>query len=1063
MSEEPLTVDQVRQGISDNYQSLGSNWATGALLGQEPPKQQNVFEVGSFSENPFDDIEQKTGGYQYDMPESAWEAATQAMLIHSQSSFYGAGQLAGKSNAKYDKQRKWVNEMEKEFGWPVTAGVLMGQLVDPINSYNPISLGVKGAGTILSKIGKLAFSGAKAGAVSGGLEYIPEGQESILGTGAASRVENAMLGTGAGAALGPVLGAAGKGVAKAYEPLGNMFWKTLGTPTGAGASIGAYMGYEMDPMNEEDRMKNMLMGSLGGAVLFNSPRAIDLAYGKINPGGKISQHLPGLWYTRPGQSWADKNYSLQEGLASWLIPNYGRSQQYVTSLRKMRAAEGMIFKDFDELSNEMRNLNWRERKVLYRMLQGEEYGDIYGDGIDMKKLQGLNDTSRTKIKELGKYLVDIGMLDSKVYAKNADNYLTTSYMKHEFAEFADPMERLNAANLLFHRRGNMQTMSADAFAKGQRPDTLGDWEILDELPLGQVRVRRQWTKDEKKSMQEIEDASYAMAKTGRNMAKEAAMGGFYKSLADAEGIVVKEGTPNAMMLPDRPEWGALRGKHVDKRVYEDLLAMRTIRPQMLGENMWNQLQAITGTWKGLKTIASPVVQWNNVVSSMHMYDLAGGNYSEIPSMAKEIYSKGKLYEQMLEDGVFGSNFVRGELDDVAREVYEAYGASRIRFKSSVAEGLRDAVDITRRIVQNTAGKAWDKAGDFYAMGDDIWRAGLYKTKLDQALGRGMDERSARAFAAEEAAKWFVDYELGTTPLLNAIRKTAMPFFSYTYGTTPRLVEAAVKNPAAYAKWALVYEAMNSMGEDHSGYSDAYFEEFDRMQQPEDKMFGMRFMPNARIAMPSFIADKLFPNAPGPMALNQSRAMPLGTFNMQSTQESPGGSDAGKVPGLPDNLQPNFGLVGAIAGPMMNVNLGFGGKIKEGEIGKTIMKNILPNWQFFPGTYATEKKEKADALAALGPGETNLYADDWSPTTATLSNIGPRFEVIDNDKLGGRLRMQFTNKINEKKASIRSIMRDPRYRLESERQGGKGRYHQKIEKLEKEIEKILKDMEDKGLL
>jgi len=229
-----------------------------------------------------------------------------------------------------------------------------------------------------------------------------------------------------------------------------------------------------------------------------------------------------------------------------------------------------------------------------------------------------------------------------------------------------------------------------------RKDFLVDpWQVLESRALGADAILIIVAALDDGQMQEIEDASYAMAKTGRNMAKEAAMGGFYKSLADAEGIVVKEGTPNAMMLPDRPEWGALRGKHVDKRVYEDLLAMRTIRPKMLGENMWNQLQAITGTWKGLKTIASPVVQWNNVVSSMHMYDLAGGNYSEIPSMAKEIYSKGKLYEQMLEDGVFGSNFVRGELDDVAREVYEAYGASNIRFKSSGA-GDGDGLTLTSR-------------------------------------------------------------------------------------------------------------------------------------------------------------------------------------------------------------------------------------------------------------------------------------------------------------------------------------------------------------------------------
>ena len=1021
--------------------------------------ERSPFTVGSLADNPFDDIEQKTGGYQYDMPDSVGSAVMQTMLVNSQSSLYGGLQWAGYDDPRYEAKRKWTDEMERHYGTPITIAKIAGQLLDPVNWYGGAARAVKGAEKGWDFIKGTALSGAKGGAAAGALEYIPEGTESLLGTGY-NRAENAALGGVVGGVAGPVFGATAKGIAKAYEPIGDMFWKTLGTPTGAGGTIGAIVGFEMEPENEEDRMRNAVVISALGMAAFNSPKFIDMAYSKFGKESVISQSKlmrGGLPLTREGQSWAEKGYTLQEGLGSWLIPNYGRSQQYVTALRKMRASEGLYFQEFDDLIQEIRDLKWGERKILYRMLQGEEFPDMFGERVDIPMLRGLNDRSREKIKELGKYLVDIGMLDSKVNAKNADTYLTTSYMKHEFAKFVDPLERLHASNLLFHRRGNMQTMSADAFSKGQRPDDLGEWEILDELPLGQVRVRRQWTKQEKTEMGEIEDSAYAMIKTARSMSKEAAMGGFYKDLADAQGIVVKEGTPNAMMLPDRPEWGALRGKHVDKKVYEDLLAMRQIYQPTKGEKLWQYIQAGTGTWKGLKTIATPAVHFNNMVSSMHMYDLAGGNYSEIPKIAAEMLSRGKLYRQMVEDGVFGANFVEGELDDVTRQVYDAYKGTTVRFKSNPNEGLRDAWDIVAKFTRNTVGKTWKAAGDLYALEDNIWRAGLYKTKLDQALSRGMDEKSARAFAAEQAAKWFVDYDLGGTPVLNALRKTALPFFSYTYGTTPRLVEAAVKNPASYAKWAGIYHLLNDMGQDHSGYSDKYFEDAAQMEDTDDKMFGMRFMPSAKIVMPAFIADKLFPNAEGPIALNMSRAMPLGTFNMQSTQESPGGAEAGKVPWLPDNLQPNFGLIGAIGGPMLNVNLGFGGKIREGETGSTILKNVLPNWQILPGTYAYEKKEKADALKEIKGS--NLFSDDWSPTTATLSNIGPRFEVVDNSKLRSRLGMQFDKKIREKESAINSIKRDARYRLEV-KQGGKGRLHQKIEKLIKEIQELRQDARDK---
>jgi hypothetical protein len=54
-------------------------------------------------------------------------------------------------------------------------------------------------------------------------------------------------------------------------------------------------------------------------------------------------------------------------------------------------------------------------------------------------------------------------------------------------------------------------------------------------------------------------------------------------------------------------------------------------------------------------------------------------------------------------------------------------------------------------------------------------------RLDKGLGPEQ--------AALDARRWFIDYDINA-PLVQALKKTVLPFVSYTYRIAPLLAEAA---------------------------------------------------------------------------------------------------------------------------------------------------------------------------------------------------------------------------------------------------------------------------------
>jgi hypothetical protein len=945
--------------------------------------------------------------------------------------------LTGRPDTRNQEQQEMIEALLDEYGAAGMAAYYGGMFADPVGWLLPMSR-LKHIKTFKDFATKFLPLSAAGGAAAGGMSYIPEGTQSLLGEGEMSRLEMAGLGAVGQTALAPAFAGAGKLYQKVFDPrkqvegelwnlpeikggmgVGEGAWKIISHPTGSGAAVGALAGYNFSPnASEEDKRENMLRGALIGGASFTIPKALDK-----------------MVSVRSGQ----KSTEFSDAFGKAIVPNFKLADDFIDGMNRFRGRKSVYAKDWESTLAGIRELPVEERKILYRMLENKRFGLDQGE-FDLEKL-GIASESRAKIQEYGQALVNLGILEEKTFIKNIDDYLHTSYMKHEgkLPKANYDGDNLSSAHHMFMMRGKVErNFPKSLWEKGSRPkektpeekEFFADkWEVISEDGDNLV-IRRQWTKEEKLGMGEIEDAAYAMQKTGLMMGHERGLGEFFKELSESPQIIVGKGR-GGFEVPDNGQWGALGGKNINLRTWEELKRLREYNPATTaGAKAWNAFskyyKITNGVWKGFKTIAAPPVHFGNFVSSGHMFDMFDGNWADVGRAARDMYQQNDMYNQMLEDGIFGGSFVRelGEGQDDILNMYGQSGWGHMRLgdgPNHLAKGL----DFTTRLLKKLKGSTWDNAAKLYQLEDNIWRAALYKTKYQEAIDGGMDVMKARNFAARQAKEVFVDYDQNT-PLLKGLRHTILPFMSYTYGTIPRLAEVAAKDPIKYAKWAGIYAGLNMLGENLSGEDDYVIERAKTLMK-DNPLFGVPFMPDARMMAPGFVKDFLAPDSRDLMSLNAERLGPGGTFTM-----SEGG--LGQIPGVPTSMQPGGGVVGAAAWPLIAGIDQFSGRELDGwdKRGEAAVRNLLPNW---PGlnvlgvqSWAEQKRGRAEA------GGYDKYKDVYSPATATLSEMGIRLEPISTRKLTRRIKKKYETwnkegKIDKAKSEIFRIKNEGSYTKE----------------------------------
>jgi hypothetical protein len=336
----------------------------------------------------------------------------------------------------------------------------------------------------------------------------------------------------------------------------------------------------------------------------------------------------------------------------------------------------------------------------------------------------------------------------------------------------------------------------------------------------EVILWRDYTKDERLKMGEILDARYTIAKTFMLMARDLSTGRFFRRVADNEEWSMKDEPPAAtwkdaseynrfwadpnvqwVKVPDTTipksrtkRFGALAGMYVRADIWRDIAEMEALSKP----NLWD---AIVRQWKINKTARSPVTHMNNIMSNVMLMDMADVGAGDLVQAIRAIQRGDLYYKEARDHGAFGSDMVAQEVrENVLKPILAEIEADmradadaatgRVRVMGRLATGLWNAIQKMDR-----------KMLDLYQMEDEVFRMAVYLRRRRQ--GASPDH------AALEARDQFVNYDI-RAPWVNALRRSVLPFISYTYRAVPMIAKTVAVRPWKIGKYALVAYTANAL-------------------------------------------------------------------------------------------------------------------------------------------------------------------------------------------------------------------------------------------------------------
>jgi len=942
----------------------------------------NPFDVFDEEQNPFDQFDEvnqqsKNIFDSFDEPEKkkSWlDAMWSGAKIGFMDTARGVQQIAGINEEELAQEQRELNALmeDEEVGWAAKTGYFGGLIADPVGWMLPVSRLKHG-----KKALDLILPGAVGGATAGALGYVDE-------DGGLGRGEMALAGTALGAAAGPVA----KGIQKAYEPVGEMAWTALKTPEIGGGLAGAGVGYNMDQdATTPEKMQNALMGALTGATVGLTGRGI--------------------------------NRATDGALARALVPDKDLTESYVSGRSKMLGTEGVVLRDFEEVLNEVAKLPADQRKVLYGManLNPANYKDLGSAVTD--SLRKLDEKGRNVVTKYTKELRDMGVIHDETWLKNVETYLHRTYDNPNAVAKSDIPANINNIGDAARLRGYVVNLTGEerkGFLEGTyKPDDVPGWNKVGvtseiryrdgkEYPLDDVlKVRRDWTPEEKIQMGEVTDFHTALLRTGKMLAKDTTRFRFFREMSELntdrlkkgeikeDEVVVHFGPRKQGIFTERvggknygegriSQFGDLQGGWVSKATMRDLENIREVNTiSKVKNNKWvSKYRKLNSYWKGSKTIANPAVHFNNVMSNIIHYDNGNGTAKHFFAGLRDIKKKNEIYREAEERGVFGG-FFSSEIGSESK-LADLFSPSSEKIKTNL-DMIDSALNYSNKIARKAKNLTWDQAAKLYNYEDKIFRMGLYRTEKERLIRSNFSESQAMDMAARKAREWFVDYSR-SSPVLDLLREGPLPFVSYMYGVIPKLAETAAKRPIKFAKWGLLMGALNETGEI---LSDADSEKQQRRLQ-DSPMYGIPGMPKTKIKLP----DAISPDTRDDWYFDIERMLPGGNLF-----EGSEGSGLGRIPGLPQSLQPSFGAAGAVMNTAMGIDPFRQRPVDDRSdyLTRQFLPNLpIPGFPSFSG----------DKLTRSLSGEYSPTKDVFTPGAALASTLGAKLTPVSDTKLRKRL-------------------------------------------------------------
>ena len=722
------------------------------------------------------------------------------------------------------------------------------------------------------------------------------------------------------------------------------------------------------------------------------------------------------------------------------------------------------------------NLTEDEQKILLNLLEGDTKLKVAP-----AKLQELSKESRKLITEMAQDYVDMGLITKETFNRNKNIYIKRSYKgKLENRPFAEELKNrgAKAEGILLkefdevYKKQKAYTTTSEIRTEGKKKGIFTDvegkkkilkghrgWELLEsskakiqketdtfnekiskartkkkkaelikekKIALGNIEVDARWefTKPQRVAMGEIEDAAYAIAETGRAGTNTITQYRFFDNLSkqdyvyDSKNLIPKIDVDKYKQIPkttisktnSKQRFGNLAGKYVPKEVYTNLISVSKMN-KAASQGIRKKYRTLNSYWKISKTAWNPTVHVNNIVTNFMLHDLVDAEIKYLPKAYKALVSHnkvnkatGKLQKSELVDaatryGVFDADLISTELKNIQLSSKSPY---------KIDEGMdvfSNGIDSARNIFDDVVKRGkfgLTKLTDWYKFEDQVFRLSVFQDRL--AKGWKIQD------AALDARKSFVDYNIDA-PAIDFMRHSVTPFIAYTYRIIPILAETAIARPWKYLKYASLGYGLNEIGDLVSGGD----EEAERAVMPERKQgrfMGLPLLPhrNIKIPVPKFGDEQQ-------------------SFYMDFTRFTPGGDVMdlqGVIPGLPQPLQPSFGLGGEVLFPLLGYDLFRQEKIK-GQTGianedwkmrlGVLKDKLIPNIPFLPGSYSSSK------LETTRKGTDSPFRADQAELLTLAQTLGFKIERAEISKLKTGKIFELKRKIDGFKEQINMYRSD----------------------------------------
>tara|TARA_R100000781_G_scaffold14911_2_gene12286 strand:+ start:3097 stop:6213 length:3117 start_codon:yes stop_codon:yes gene_type:complete len=946
---------------------------------------------------------------------SRGEAMWHAGRIGIKDTARGIQQIAGLNEEQLAEEQRLLNDIlqDPEHGNWAMGAYVAGLIADPVTWAFPIAK-LKHINTAkkvfsaasLKNMAKPIGQGAAYGAGVGALGYVDP--ESGL-----NRLEQAAITGVGGAAAVPIA----KGIGKVYnEKVADAAWGFLRNPAGLGSIGGGIAGYNIadDDLPIGEKLGIAFSSAALGGALFRKGKLL----------GKHAEKLPDKVAKN-----IDKFPSVVKGLDKWkvggdvpkgfgegtfknvvmpddtaydvlrrlIIPDWNLADDWIAARSRSKGKRRLGMREFEDFLAKIAKLPASERQVLYEMRTDPKY---YKKPMSPQMQQLLEDSGEL-IDKYGKQMVDLGILDEAIWNLNKGTYIHRTYNRpHKGRAGATPeMEsaRFRVIGDELIERGIAKDIPRADWEAGMYDK--GTWYVTQTLDKNKVRIRRDYTPEERAEMDEVTDFMRAFDQTGKILTNDVSAFKFFQEVARNPKLASTVKTAQfSMQVPNQKAYGELAGKYINKESYRDLLSVRDIyqkdRSQFLEK--YRQLNAF---WKGDVTIANPAVHTNNFLSNIMHYDFKDGNWKNLAKAFGDLRSKNLDYQEAESLGVFGG-FFGSELAQGSDNFYSIAAKGFKPDKATAIGAFEMSIPYTLNIAKKMKNLTWDKAVKLYGAEDQVFRMALYRTERDKLIKAGLSDVDAKNQAARTAREWFVDYER-TSPVLETLRQGPLPFASYMYGIIPKLAETAAKKPIKFAKWASIFYGLDQMGK---ALSEDDPEDYLYQQRisGKGKFWGMAFMPYHMVKLPEAISPKTRDD----WYLDAQRLYPMGDIFGSDTLPTP----FQRIEGIPNWMQPSFGAGGALFDAVMDKDMG-----GVGDRATFLAKQFIPNWPIsgipfvdpinktFP-SYAGVKLKRALS------GKYSPTRDVHTPASALLSGLGIKTTPVSTSKARKRAGYAFASQI-----------------------------------------------------